>query len=61
MSHLKSPQENAFKEIVKSLALLLVITEEMAERLVVSFADQIFPFRKFRTTRTMECEINSGV
>ncbi len=33
----------------------------MSSRLVELFDDEIFAFRKFRTTRAIEFEINSGI
>jgi hypothetical protein len=61
VSHLKTPQQNAFHEIAKLLALLVIITPNMSLRLFEYFNEQIFQFKKFRITRTMECERNSGV
>ncbi len=53
------PQQNASHSIAKSLALLVIITQEMSERLVKSFGDEIFAFRKFGTTRKVKPFINT--
>ncbi len=52
-----SPRENAFYEIAKCFGLL-INTEIMAKRSVNSFSEGCFKFEKFRSTKTLECELN---